>query len=417
MHRRRLLSIACLHLALAVGTAAQSVWIVDSSLGPGTDFTIIQGAIQAAAPGDVILVRPGDYGNFLVNKGVKLMAEPGAPAPVISGICRVTGVPGGQSAVISGLEATSNPIPGFTLAVTDNTGSVRLQRCSLLGVNNPVGKRPALDVRRSPAVSLSNCRLSVAEPLLGGDVPSCLRAEDAVIAMYDCDVDGGDGREAIPGADGEDGGIAVEVLGGLLFVSSSELNGGAGGAGRPAADPEPCGAAGDGGPGLRLGINSPLVTRQATSVIGGPGGAENGCTAGTQSPPVVLFSGGINALPDAAPRGFTLPSPVREGQTYQASFAGLPGDLVFWVGSLSDGWFLDPFLLNGVLLSGVPFASGFVGVTDGSGQLSASGTVGDLGPGVLISSLYLQALYFNPLERQRVLSAGEAIVWLDASVP
>jgi hypothetical protein len=49
-------------LALAAPALAQGqLWVVDDGGGAGVDFTDVQPAVDAAAEGDTILIRPGNY--------------------------------------------------------------------------------------------------------------------------------------------------------------------------------------------------------------------------------------------------------------------------------------------------------------------------------------------------------------------
>lgn len=66
-------------LALVLpGKAAVSTWIVEDNGGPGVDFTQIQTAIDAAAPGDTLLVMPGNYTGFSLRKGMRILGQPPA---------------------------------------------------------------------------------------------------------------------------------------------------------------------------------------------------------------------------------------------------------------------------------------------------------------------------------------------------
>ena len=64
-------------LFLAPPLASSKTWIVDDDGGPGVDFTDIQPAIDAAAPGDLIVVRNGDYNGFILFKDLILAADTG----------------------------------------------------------------------------------------------------------------------------------------------------------------------------------------------------------------------------------------------------------------------------------------------------------------------------------------------------
>ncbi|MHC4945954.1 MAG: hypothetical protein ACYTG7_23315 [Planctomycetota bacterium] len=53
------LTLLCLTIAAAPASGQGQVWIVDDTIGPGVDFTTIPDAVNAAADGDVLLVRHG----------------------------------------------------------------------------------------------------------------------------------------------------------------------------------------------------------------------------------------------------------------------------------------------------------------------------------------------------------------------
>lgn len=65
-------------LALLGSAFGQTQWLVDDS--GGADFTSLQVAINTVAPGDVLLIKPGNYGNVVLNKRLRLLGEPPEPA-------------------------------------------------------------------------------------------------------------------------------------------------------------------------------------------------------------------------------------------------------------------------------------------------------------------------------------------------
>ncbi|MCP3860484.1 MAG: hypothetical protein GY704_12605, partial [Phycisphaeraceae bacterium] len=56
--------VASLLFAATPVVAQYRVWVVDDDPAGG-DFTNLQSAVDAAADGDVLLVRQGDYGGFV----------------------------------------------------------------------------------------------------------------------------------------------------------------------------------------------------------------------------------------------------------------------------------------------------------------------------------------------------------------
>src|SRR5262245_40132899 len=66
-------------LVLAAAARAQNVFVVAPSPGPGVFSTRIQDAVNAAADGDVVLVKSGSYPGFLAfGKSLTVVAEDGA---------------------------------------------------------------------------------------------------------------------------------------------------------------------------------------------------------------------------------------------------------------------------------------------------------------------------------------------------
>src|SRR5262245_11530768 len=110
----RLLS-TLLVIACTSSLAMATIWIVDANNGPGTNFTTIQAAINAAQPGDRIIVKPALYNeNVTVNKGVTIVGYNATTYPVtyppanawgnaIWGGLAVQNLPAGQTAIVSGL--------------------------------------------------------------------------------------------------------------------------------------------------------------------------------------------------------------------------------------------------------------------------------------------------------------------------
>ena len=89
---------------LASLAGAQAQIVVDAS--GGGHFTQIQPAIDFARAGDVIVVRAGTYGEFLLGKGVAIVGEPGSgltPGSRGPGLIRIENVPAGEVAAVTSL--------------------------------------------------------------------------------------------------------------------------------------------------------------------------------------------------------------------------------------------------------------------------------------------------------------------------
>ncbi|MEM7517688.1 MAG: hypothetical protein AAF368_12300, partial [Planctomycetota bacterium] len=72
-------SILCALCTLVVlpASALADVLVVDQANGPGTDFVVLQEAIDFAMPGDALLIRAGTYPGFYLDKGISLIGQGG----------------------------------------------------------------------------------------------------------------------------------------------------------------------------------------------------------------------------------------------------------------------------------------------------------------------------------------------------
>lgn len=134
---------------LASLAGAQAQIVVDAS--GGGHFTQIQPAIDVARAGDVIVVRAGTYGEFLLEKGVAIVGEPGSgltPGSRGPGLIRIENVPAGEVAAVTNLG--NQTTFGVSLDVRACDGLVHLEG---LRVGGGLGT-PRLDVASCDRVSL-----------------------------------------------------------------------------------------------------------------------------------------------------------------------------------------------------------------------------------------------------------------------
>jgi pectin methylesterase-like acyl-CoA thioesterase len=103
-----------LALLLAAGASAQSVFVVAPVAGPGVFSTDIQPAVDAAANGDLVLVKAGTYSGFTIDaKGVSVIADAGAAA-VANGLVFVSNVSASQRVLLSTSRTRGSPWPTRT---------------------------------------------------------------------------------------------------------------------------------------------------------------------------------------------------------------------------------------------------------------------------------------------------------------
>ena len=84
--RASILPWAMIALLTALGAAQGRIWVVDSTNGPGTDFTTLAPAIAAVGDGETIIVRSGTYAGvrrFATSRSFSLI---GTGSPLILGV-------------------------------------------------------------------------------------------------------------------------------------------------------------------------------------------------------------------------------------------------------------------------------------------------------------------------------------------
>ncbi len=289
-HGALIRTVAAFLVAPSIATPALSqsqVWIVDDSGGAGVSHTIIQGAINAAADGDFILVRRGAYSGFTINgKSLTIEFEEGGAGtlsflgslPIVT----IQNTTADQAVVLRGLQPTAGTI---RIVAQDALGPIWLEECILepnlpptlgIGVFVPT---PILQ----PALRATDCALLVlVRCVVRGNVysysPAPVYADYSVpgsqglettqshVVAYDSSFTGGLGKSHYPcgfGCGGSPGGDGASLDGGSLFASDCTFQGGNGGNGS---------SPGHGGDGLVAGPSTIVKTYNALAVAGFAGG-------------------------------------------------------------------------------------------------------------------------------------------------
>jgi hypothetical protein len=414
----RLPSLALLAASLVLGspgsTASAEVLVVDPANGPGTDFTSLSAAIAAAATGDVLLLRSGNYqGAFVVaGKSLSIVADEGAQVTISN-----SGTGGPVAAalqlgshdfhpvVVRGLTLTTsaaNHIPLRIIGQPGSGGFVFVEEC-----NVPVSGDVAVELANRFPVVLSRCALngadgSLATGLLGRPAAISL---DGAIACFGGSYIGGAGREAgllgplqvpVPGQDGAPG-LQIDIQGflaGFTVLSGAAFIGGLGGDG--AAPGGSCLPPGDGGDGVlhASGNDDVLFAGFGIGDLGGtaapgcgPDGEQGQLLASIPPAPMPSFMAG-------APASVTLPRVRREGQPLPVLVQGVLDPTV----SLLIGF--EPQYAWTPAMNGVQVVQD-IAVTD-LGELPFANSVTlrwrtpQLPPGVESGFLYVQPVSTQP---------------------
>ncbi|MBK6941673.1 MAG: hypothetical protein IPH13_15970 [Planctomycetes bacterium] len=425
--RLRHLFLAASFASFPASSFAATVHVVSFAPGPGVDFTSAQAAVDAAAPGDVILFRQGAYGSVTIaGKGITLVADAGAivhlSAPFSFSASMgpqsfhnvVRDVPAGQRVVFRGIGSMRG------LEIVDCDGAVWIEDCTVGGT------APALRAIDSVRVDLIRGSVNGPSGYVDTAVQTIVPTGDAawIVGSHFCAVGasivGGDGKDFAftqlgPTSPTDAGRGLVLDSGATAWLEASTITGGTGGDGAGSRAQLYCFNGGNGGVGLRV-IASTATLRNA-SILGGPGGSVVGsCLFWTLSPgiganAVDVVSGSVTTS-DFSGGSIALSSPTRESQSTTLSLTGSAnGAAVLFVGtSLATGPAATP--LGSTLVS----PSTFVALIPlgPAGSIGVPVTLPLLPAGIDAASLFTQAAFCSSVDGCAFGAASELTV-LDSS--
>lgn len=298
---------------LAFAASAEASVIV---VGPGQAYTSLQAAVNAAAPGDTLLVRPGTYADVILDGKALTIAGDGATRPVVWGLT-IRNVPAGGAVVISRLSTPTYCMANagelrfadcdlYTPQLHENAGAVAFTRCTMTGWSYPgIGDGSGTD---------------------GGDGLLCRGTR---VAIFDCTLQGGDGQDDITfaGHGGDGLRLMTSMIGLVTFAHVSNSTAAGGGGGDTWEDLFLYLAmVGYGGSGLygEPGTNAWIID---SSFAGGPGGQWHNCPPASYGGPGFPMNGpGSRTTFNAESLSMSGASLARAGSVLVLDVVGEPGD-------------------------------------------------------------------------------------------
>jgi hypothetical protein len=157
------------------------------------------------------------------------------------------------------------------------------------------------------------------------------------------------------------------------------------------------------------------VAAGAGGIGGGGQGGPLGCAAdGTVGTAMLIDPGGTTQLYSGVARNLELSAVVREQGTATLEIQGVPGDNMLLLVNFAQ----DPSWAPGIgALLPAPAALDMIpiGLMPGSGSVTLSSTVPELGPGIDALWIYVQAAMFSVADGW-VLTSASGSVFLDESL-
>jgi len=315
-------------LPFAATLSFAQTFVVDVANGPGTNYVSIAAAVAAVPDGAVLLVRPGNYGGFVISgKGLAVLGGTGVG---ITGPVFVDSTSPTQSVVLRGLTLNSLMLcysAAIKIGVTNCSGPLLLEDITTPGgflFGRCVGT--PLRALNCPQLVVRNCGLagrteveSSTVTFEGGDLfgwiaespnldTSGILLLNSTVQMTDAAVRGGDGfATSTPGSPG------IELQGSdLRLLAGSSVAAGTGVGLAPATVV----ASGTNqlrvetsvpvtGPGPQFqGVTAQLMPMPAVHVTGGTAGGSLDATVTTQVGDLVILIVGLRGAPATIP-GFS----------------------------------------------------------------------------------------------------------------
>ena len=393
---------ACLVASFVFSTVARAQQVL--VVGPG-GYSLPQQAIDAAADGDIVLVKPGAATGAtwtISGKSLTLLGDIGTNPTLGPGW--IQNISASQHVTVRGID-----VQWFVKVQSD--GPVWLEDMTLTA--SLTGPLPTTDF---PMLQLTNCAsvvvrgCAVYATVANQPTPAAFLSTNSHAYVYSSSFHGAKGPEFNVGnpylSHGAPGG---QIEGGTLFASASSFSGGAGGT-FVGGGFDPTALGGAGGPGL---INHGEVVFQGSGASGGPGSYG----PGGYGPNGPAFRGEVPSAIAWTTHVLTNSSPVREGQDVVFSFGGPAGERVGMYFSANPIPGIPEFGFGGVLvvdpLSAAPM---FLGVLAPPGGLAVHFTAPNLPPAVMGSTVYAQSYFFDAALTYVTIGPATAVTVLDSSL-
>lgn len=231
-----------------------TTWTVDDS--GGAQFTEISHAIAIAAPGDVILVEPGDYAAILVDQSLTILGRSGAPRPSVHGTSRALNAPA----------LTVGHLAFERFLMQDVIGRAQVDDC-FVGASDPPLDNPPFRVKDCADVVVTRSEVRANKASSYADIPDAARVRNSRVAFTDCRIEAGQGY--CPTIDeysnGWIGGAALTLFQDsyVVLAGCSEIVGGEAGFGSVPFSPTD----GYAGPGIRLESSTLVLRGEPTDIV------------------------------------------------------------------------------------------------------------------------------------------------------
>jgi hypothetical protein len=170
-------------LLCALMAMPANVLTVDDS--GGAQFTTIQAAIDAASPGDVLEIAPGNYAGFTLAKDLVLVGPGVGAHPQVAGLTT--------------LSATDFALSALDFARVAVSGAGAITDCTIGGTTDTNGV--ALQIAPSAGLLVAHCKL-LGEDDAGGVACS---VSSSLVAFTACTIRGGKGFDVVNGQGGNAG--------------------------------------------------------------------------------------------------------------------------------------------------------------------------------------------------------------------